>query len=483
MKPKLGIRYRLFLAILLAAGLAVISMVLITQWSLTRGFIRYVNATEKTSVSRLADQLETLFSKESSWEFLRRDPEKWRQLVLASLPEEGCPTPGMVQPEQPGHFKGGHRSGRRMPPHLARQLVHRLFLLDAGKKMVVGNDIIPPESEVTELIVGGRVVGYVGILPCKHLSDERHLRFLKEQKSALAMVAVVIVLVAGALSFLLAKRLVRPIRGLAAATDRLAAGEFSTRVPVVSSDELGHLARDFNMLAMTLEKNEQARRTWVADISHELRTPLAVLRGEVEALQDGIRLATPATIGSLHAEVMHLTRLVDDLYQLAVSDVGALSYRKEHLDLSGVVAGAVDSFRRDFGVKNVAVTCDAPPLLLPILADRERLTQLFDNLLSNALAYTDPGGELRVTLERADDRAIVNFQDTPPGVSEEDMERLFDRLYRVESSRSRATGGAGLGLAICRNIVEGHGGSITAHPSPLGGVWIRVELPLAERLV
>ncbi|HEY6009101.1 MAG TPA: ATP-binding protein, partial [Geobacteraceae bacterium] len=244
-------------------------------------------------------------------------------------------------------------------------------------------------------------------------------------------------------------------------------------------DELGRLAEDFNSLAMTLEQNEKARRQWVADISHELRTPLAVLRGEIEALQDGVRQANPETIHSLHGEVLRLGRLVDDLYQLSLSDVGALTYRKEELDLTELLDEALAAFGPEFTQKGITLTAHIPrDGRAVVFGDPARLHQLFANLLDNALKYTDSGGELIIRLVCDEARARLDFQDTAPGVSPYDLERLFDRLYRVEASRNRAAGGAGLGLAICRNIVEAHAGTITAQPSPLGGVRIILTLPL-----
>jgi two-component system sensor histidine kinase BaeS len=232
---------------------------------------------------------------------------------------------------------------------------------------------------------------------------------------------------------------------------------------------------------VTLEKNEQARRQWVADISHELRTPLAVLRGEIEALQDGVRQPTPAAVASLHAEVLRIGRLVDDLYQLALSDIGALNYRKDRVSLTGVLEDALEAFRPEFERKGIVLQYAPPPREILLFADPERLHQLFANLLENSLRYTDEEGRLEVALGQERGMAILTLRDSAPGVSAADLERLFDRLYRVEGSRSRASGGAGLGLSICRNIVEAHGGDIAAVSSPLGGVAVTVKLPLNER--
>jgi two-component system sensor histidine kinase BaeS len=234
-------------------------------------------------------------------------------------------------------------------------------------------------------------------------------------------------------------------------------------------------------MAMTLEKHEKERSQWVADISHELRTPIAVLRGEIEALLDGVRTITPERVRSLYAEVLRLHRLVDDLYQLSLSDIGALTYRKENIDLARVLTESLEKYRPEFGQKGISLNASIPESAdITVFADEERLIQLFANLLENSLRYTDERGELAVSLLSGKDLAVIEFQDSKPGVPDKDMSRLFDRLYRVEGSRSRKTGGAGLGLAISKNIIEAHGGTISAHQSSLGGLLIRVTLPVVR---
>ena len=206
--------------------------------------------------------------------------------------------------------------------------------------------------------------------------------------------------------------MVRRIRDLASATHLLASGKFDTRVSGDSSDELGQLSRDFNTLALTLEKNEAARRQWVADISHELRTPLSVLRGEIEAFQDGVREATPQAIGALHGEVMKLGRLVEDLYELSLSDLGALTYRRTDTDLGRPPAAG------DRPVPARVRRAGDPPRSRraarsgrsPLFADPDRLNQLFSNLLENSLKYTDGGGRLKVRIEREERTAVGAFR-------------------------------------------------------------------------
>lgn len=459
----MSITTRLFLALLGASGAVVLCMFLLLQWSVDRGFLRYVNTLEEQRLDALAGALEAAYAEGGSWDFLRGDPRALRRL-------DG---------PRPGEEDEAPRRGREMDgrPRMRRMFESRVVLLDARRTPLIGAPPREGKADLRPLRSGGEVVGYLGLQPRQQLTDIHQLRFVKEQKLAMALTAGVLILVSAGLSLPLASRLLRPVRALAAATHRLAAGRYETRVPVESSDELGQLARDFNDLAHTLEKNERARRQWVADISHELRTPLAVLRGEIEALQDGVRRATPEALASLHAEAMHLGRLVDDLYQISLSDTGALSYRKEELDLAPLLAGMLESFRPECGRKGLALQASLPGPA-PLFADGERLRQLFGNLLDNALKYTDPGGRIELRLELGEGEAVVHLLDSAPGVPGE-MEKLFERFYRGEKSRSRSAGGAGLGLAICRNIAEAHGGRVEARPSPLGGVWMEVRLPLA----
>ncbi|HTP65411.1 MAG TPA: ATP-binding protein [Geobacteraceae bacterium] len=481
---KISITYRLFLAILAATLLAVLSMLFIMQWSIDRGFLGFVHSMEQRRLARLSEQLAESYAEHGNWDFLRRDPSLWNRLVaMSGTEEEGFPK-GPGSPPFPGDGPPGGEgpppSGPLTPPPLPPRFHIPVFLLDAAKKPLIGPGDIPSDAVLQPIRCRQQIVGYVGLLQHRNLADIRRFQFVREQRSALFLVAMALLLLTAALSLLLANRLVRPIRALAGAARELAAGRYGTRVPVASSDELGRLAGDFNYLALTLEKNEEARRQWVADISHELRTPLAVLRGEIEALQDGIRELNPDSIHSLHGEVMRLSRLVDDLYQLSLSDLGALTYRKEELDMAGPLVEALSPYIQEFSRKGIKVSEDIPRGRHMMFGDHERLRQLFANLFDNTLKYTDEGGKLVISCDRGDGTVIIDIQDSAPGVPSGDLARLFDRLYRVETSRSRSAGGAGLGLAICRNIAEAHAGAISARPSSLGGLWIRVTLPLME---
>jgi two-component system, OmpR family, sensor histidine kinase BaeS len=217
----------------------------------------------------------------------------------------------------------------------------------------------------------------------------------------------------------------------------------------------------------------------MADVSHELRTPLAVLRAQLEALEDGVRPLTRESLGALQAEVVSLGKLVEDLYQLALADIGALTYRKERIEIGEVLEQAAAPFAARLAERRLSMERKADPGL-QVMADADRLAQAFRNLLENSARYTDPGGQVRIAARRDADRVVIDVEDSAPGVPADALPRLFDRFYRVEDSRSRANGGAGLGLAIVRSVVEAHGGTIDAGRSPLGGLRVSIAVPAAS---
>jgi two-component system, OmpR family, sensor histidine kinase BaeS len=439
---KAGIALKFFLAILLAAAVAAGAMALATRLSFQSGFLGYLNQVDAQRLDELAGRLAAEYRRAGTWDFVRDDYARLRALALP-------------------------------PP-----TVPRLALLDAAGHPVAGNPEIAEEGAVKPVVVDGRTVGWISRAPLRRLSNAAEVSFQQEQLRAGWVIAALAVVLAGALALILGRAFVTPVQRVADATHRVAAGNYATRVPVHSSDELGRLAADFNRLAETLERNETLRRRFMADVSHELRTPLAVLSAELEALEDGVRPLTREALASLRGEVTALSKLVNDLNQLALADVGALAYRKERVDLVPLLAQALDSYRDRLAERELGVdTAFAEHAV--VFGDADRLVQMFRNLLENSARYTDRGGRVRVATRRDGDRVLVDFDDSAPGVPREALPHLFERFYRVDASRSRAHGGAGLGLAISRSIADAHDGAISAENSPLGGLRVRVALPLA----
>jgi len=483
---RFSIRYKLLLALLLSTALVVAVMLAFTAWSFQRGFTGFVEQAQQARIHTLTLQLAEIYDEEHGWEQLAASPRRWARLVWSRGDDDRHDNDDHEHERHPA-WRDRPRSDNpqlwpprwRDGPSERQPFAFRVMLLDADRRVIFGRPERITQATLHPIVHHGAEVGYLAVLPGPPLSQLGEVRFLERQRHAFIVIGAAMLLLSAIIALLLARRLVRPLRAFTEGAKALAAGRYDTRIPVQSRDELGQLARDFNGLAEALADNERQRRQWVADISHELRTPLSVMRGELEALQDGVRPFTPDAVASLHADTLRLSRLVDDLYELSRSDLGALDYHKVPTDPLALLADDVEAMRGAFSEHGLDLDFDnrlGTPLR--ISADPDRLSQLYRNLLSNSLHYTDPHGRVQVSARRAGDRLLIDFQDSAPGVAAEHLPRLFERLYRVEPSRSRAHGGAGLGLAICRNIAEAHGGSLTAQASPLGGLWIRLSLPL-----
>lgn len=453
---RLTVTLRLFLALLGACAAVIALMALTLQYSLDRGFLRYINSVETERLADANDSLADFYSAAGSWAPLVNDRRLWQQVVSG---------------DEPGSMP--HRGRMRRGGGFAA----RLILLDTA-----GRPLIGPAGEPAlfqEIVVDQRLVGRIGLVPRRQIAGDPERLFLTNQQNMLIIAATGALASAAVAAWLLSRRILQPVRRLAAATRTLAGGDYAGRVTISGRDEFAALAGDFNLLAETLQRNETHRRRTFADIAHELRTPLAILRGEIEALRDGVRPCTPKAIDSLHQELLRLQRLIDDLHQLALADAGALTYRREELDPAPLLQRLADRYASRFAAADLDLALTLTPGLI-LFADPQRLEQLVTNLLDNSLKYTDAGGRVHLTLLRHNNDARITIDDSAPAVPAAALPRLFERLYRVEDSRSRDCGGSGLGLAICRAIAEAHGGSICAAPSPLGGVRIIVSFPLTE---
>jgi len=458
-----NITAKLFLAIFATCILLLITMHWAVRLSFEHGFIDYIKRGNEQRLQLLSEALSEQYESHGSWRFLRGN-DRFIFQILRTL-EHDTPDDGKGPPE--------------MPPHGWRT---QFWVVDQNARVLVGPRApVPPDGTRRGIVVNGMEVGAVIASPVERLTRNTDINFDRQQRRTSWLIVGLATLLAALATFPLARGLLAPVKRLVEGTHRLAAGDFTTRVTATGSDELGKLAQDFNQLASTLERNQQMRRDFMADISHELRTPLAVLRGELEAIQDGVRKFTPESVSSLQAEVGTLTKLVDDLHQLSMSDEGALAYQKAPVDIVSLLEMAGGAFRERFAGRGLALNLSLPESAT-VFGDRDRLLQLFNNLLENSLRYTDAGGQLLIEARKTAQQVTLTFADSGPGVTDEQLEMLCERFYRAESSRNRASGGSGLGLAICVNIAAAHGGRLSAAHSPFGGVSITVELPLDRDL-
>ncbi|QJQ95813.1 MULTISPECIES: ATP-binding protein [Halomonadaceae] len=460
---RLGIK--LFIIILLVNVLISGLVFLAVSRSLDRGFLDYLETTQASRAQTLAEGLAEEWERRGDWQWLRNDPQAWSRLVRREL--------------WPGDGPSPHGLDRRLGD------AGDFVLHDARGLPVIGlppprrNDEATPELNWLIIESDGERIGALGYRPPQQLMARMDRIFLSRQQRNLAIIVVALslasLLLAGGLSWWLGRR----TGSMALATQRLTQGDYSIRLPERGHDELSRLAHDFNMLASTLEANREARQRWVSDIAHELRTPLAVLRGEIEAMQDGIRPMNETNLDSLSQEVGQLERLVSDLRLLAQSDAGVLDVSLAPLDLAESLGGKLEDARGLLGDHGITLQTHIAPSV-PIRGDLQRLRQLWNNLLDNTCAYTDAPGTLQVTLDMVGDKARVRWEDSSPGVPRSELPYLTERLYRVEGSRNRRSGGSGLGLSIASALVKAHGGTLQASNSALGGLCWTFEFPLLQ---
>ncbi len=462
-------------------------------WSLDHSFNAYSEQQDSQRAQAMATTLADLYADKKNWDFILNTPQLWRDIARPENPwrqltpeqikrsltnkKNGLDKEDIDEIEQKNNFDN-HRNGRNAPPSgPPRRLIH-WSLLDETGRVIAGNESISDAAQRYPIQVEGRTVGWIAVSPRQRHITQGEKNFLAQQRQSSLWIMFAATILAIGAALLLARLFLAPIRKLAEATRQLIAGRYETRTHVKQQDELGQLAEDFNQLAATLQRNERMRRDFVADISHELRTPLAILKGELEAIQDGIRKPDEAAMISLQAETQALSQLVDDLYQISLSDVGGLHYSMTSIDLNQCIARVAHAFQERLDAKKLTWTLSLPEQAVILHADERRLAQLFKNLLENTLRYTDSKGQVQLKVTADQQNVLISLQDSAPGVSDAELPKIFERLYRVESSRNRATGGAGLGLPLCQTIVQAHGGTIHAQHSPLGGVQIDIMLPL-----
>jgi two-component system, OmpR family, sensor histidine kinase BaeS len=479
----------LSLLLVSAVLVAVASMAGVISLSLRNGFADYMAESDIERLERFAVFVQDDAKRRSLTTITSQDYSIHDLLLRFAVTEgvadpSGTALPGRP-PERQAATDGPPPSDHAPPPGARETFGARVLIATATGAPLLGE--LPYSSKLPTIdrpiILDGKLAAIARMRVAEPVPDPVQTRFLRSQYYAIS--AVSILLIASSLTGALwvGRRWAGPLLAVQSATARMANGEFGIQLSEDTSvfarrNEISELVRNVNQMSSSLQRLETARRRWLAEISHELRTPLSALRGETEALVDGVRGLDAAAIRSLHEEVLHLSALVDDLHLLATSELQGL-----HCNFSGCNAGDLieDALARFLGSaksKNIQLgyepECTAP---LGVHWDSIRIGQLLNNLLENAIRYTDAPGKVVVSLRCVDGKAFIAIDDSAPGLSPEELEKVFEPLYRAEAARSRHTGGSGLGLAICEAIARSHGGSIRAMPSVLGGVRLLVDLP------
>ncbi len=485
----LRIWQKLFLGTVTTVSAALLAMTLLMGQSFERGFVQYLKTFEALEVEQLKEQLVSAYQSQGNWSFLRLPPYQQQQQFGFSFTKSES-RPGSSRDGRPGRQGRPPPPGKRPPPGASdagpRQasgrantsilnIAQRVSIVDLQDRTIAGSTG-PQEHAVRHPIsASDQVIGYLLVTPVPSLKRSEDLEFARRQSRNALTIGLAAMAIAALVSLWMARTLTAPLPRLADGTRKLAQGHYDERITINSNDELSQLGEDFNQLAGALDRQRNQQKRWIAQISHELRTPLAVITGEIHALRDGLRELNHDALESLDQEAQRLNHLVDDLYLLSVSEAGGNLVNTEPMDL----AQLAEEFCRGHECISLTINQQQPA---QIMGDPFRLRQLLNNLLQNSLRYCDNPVRIEVSLQPQGDHWQLTWEDSPPGVPEDVIEQLFDPLFRVEGSRARATGGAGLGLSIVHSVAIAHGGSVSAGPSRLGGLSIRLNLPNAGQI-
>jgi len=452
--------------------------------------LHYVNQKQLQSLQLLTENLSRFYQEQGSW---RKIVASVPAHVSAGSASQLRPSPRIKQQRNRGTDKlywkllltlsqqGLHYPNDRDFVSLERSQARRGFpfkiaLLNAQGERLLGR--FDDSFNRKPIHLDGVVVGFVALPVNKVMSDSFELEFLAHEQKKLIMLLVWLFIVILILSLVASRHFIRPITELKRAIMAVNKGELDTRLKVSGKNELAILAQNFNDLAATLHHNAETRKRCLADVSHELRTPLAIIKGEIEAMQDGIRPLNENGLASLSNEVEHLQKLINDLNEVTNAEIGAMRYHKSKLNLTELLQQSCQRHALLLVEKGITLHLANNLAIACIWGDATRLNQLLDNILSNSGKYTDEVGQVYVELNIVNQQVIIDIADTAPGVPDSALEKLFEHLYRVDISRNRKTGSSGLGLALCKHIVHAHHGDIKALHSPYGGLQIQIKLPM-----
>lgn len=334
------------------------------------------------------------------------------------------------------------------------------------------------DQQMMQQHMGGAVAATQGMMDGPMMGT-REDDFLSDMRRSLWISGGLTAAAALGLAIVIARQITGPVRRLAAAAADVARGQLETRIESAGGDEIGRLGKTFNSMAEALERQEDLRRSMMADIAHELRTPLSVMRGNLEAMLDGLLQPSTKELGVLHGQSVALSRLIEDLRTLSLASAGHLDLSRRPTDLGELARSVAAELEVAARERSISLSVEAAPDLPQTMVDRDRICQVLRNLLDNALRYTPSGGRVDVRATTAAKQVKVSVADTGSGIAPEDIPHVFDRFYRADGSRARTTGGSGLGLAIVKQLVEAHGGQVWAESQPGKGGEFHFCVPVA----
>lgn len=444
-----SLRFRLLFAFTLVILVTIGTVFFFINQATQKEVRRFQEQADRMLASRMETQLSRYYFQRRNWEGIQPFVEQWGNLYEQRIVLTD--TSGSVVADSEGNLLG---------------------------------DLYAPDSPGNSLssLRGTEVIGtlYIGPRSSTEVDTTAIQVLLKEIGLFFVWGGLIAVTIALVMTFFLSRKMLAPVKTLTSAAQHLGRGDLSQRVQLKDKGEMGKLAQAFDSMADDLERTEQLRQNMVADAAHELRTPLSNIKGYLEAIRDGIKRPDADTIRSLDEEATLLSRLVDDLQALSLAEAGELKLNRQVEDIAKLINKAA-AFKQDQMIlKGVSISTGAPQKLPPVNVDSRRISQVLYNLLENAIAHTEKGGNITVTAQEENNRVKISVTDTGEGIPAEDLPNIFERFYRVDKSRARATGGSGLGLTIAKRLVEAHGGKIEARSELGKGSCFSFTLPVPQ---
>ncbi len=473
-----SLRWRLLLVTVLVSVVAVAAVVLMSSRAASTEFRKFIDTSEEIDLSRFQEILSEHYRQNGGWAGAQTALERMGKIsgkrlllldnerkIIAAFPDHLSKADIDISADNTLRVRSEVEEAEGNKAVSVRQ-----------EEMVVVN---APHIEVKNST--GAVVASLFIAGPNLESEMRGDQFTGSVNRSLAVVAIIVVIAAFIATVMLSRRILGPVESLTRAARRMEQGDLSERVEVRSGDEIGELAQAFNRMADSLSRNEQLRRDMVGDVAHELRTPLTNIRCQIESLQDGVVQPRREVIDSIHEEAMLLSRLIDDLQELALAEAGQLRLALEPTSIREIIHKTALAVAPQIESKKITLRIDAPQDLPRAIADSERVGQILRNLLANAVTHTPPEGVIEIRARSSNEEIEVTVSDTGSGIEEEQQDRIFERFYRADRSRARSTGGSGLGLAIVKQLVLAHGGRIRVESESGRGSQFIFTLPVWNR--
>ncbi|MGJ8680902.1 ATP-binding protein [Paraglaciecola sp.] len=498
---KLKLLHKLFIVNVSVILTLVIVMQAVSYFS-NKSFIDdFIVRADSQRLNQLAISLREYYQKHHSWTELIQNKQNWQKMVEESFNNNVFDVESSrngiesvketLKAQKPYNFTkqfigDKYNERKHSKPKFMKELdflnetfFERLTLLDVEQKVLIEATFDSPERLSKPIVLGQKVIAWLTLKNVNHKNSgatDRHLKMRLYLSLGITGIGVVISMV---FSFFLSRHITAPIYKLNEGAAELAKRNFQSHISVNTKDELNDLANSFNQISTALSSYETRQQQWLIDISHELRTPLTILHGEMQGIKDGVISCNKESILSLQEEVNVLIRLVDDLHELSLTECTEFKCKKEKVELKQLIDTQLKKYANKLGARKIIVNKEMSEGEFYTLGDQARLAQVFNNLLENNYRYTESSGQLWVGLYLNNNEINVSIEDSGPGVPDDTLAKLFDRLFRADPSRNRKSGGAGIGLTICQNIIRAHQGEIVAQKGRHGGLSVIIKLPLS----